>query len=123
MRIGMVAKRVGASPSWLRKLERHGKIARAARDRNGHRRYTPEDVERIYQVIYPSGDEPDATSTPTSAPHPAAELVEVALGRQHSINAIPYGPGIVRVPAGLAAVLREGEWRAVEGLRRERSNR
>ena len=122
MRSGRTATRLGISASWLRKLERQGKIPRAARDRNGHRRYTPEDVERIRQVIYPPGEATDRASTPASAPEPAVELVTVALGRRHTINGTPYGPGIVRVPADLAAVLREGEWRAVEGLRRERSN-
>ena len=75
MRIGGAAKRHGASTSWLRKLERQGKIPRAARDRNGHRRYTPEDIERIRQVIYPSDEANDGASTPTSTPEPAVELV------------------------------------------------
>lgn len=111
MRIGNVSKRVGTSTSWLRKLEHQGKIPRARRDRNGHRRYTPEDVDRIRRVIYPSGEAPEPTNTP-APPEPAPEeLVEVALQRRHTINLTPYGPGLVRVAPDLAAVLLEGESR------------
>ncbi|MGH7410743.1 MAG: MerR family transcriptional regulator [Candidatus Methylomirabilis sp.] len=53
MRIHDVARELGVSSEWLRQLERKGEIPRAARDRNDHRRYTPEDLERLRGLLYP----------------------------------------------------------------------
>jgi hypothetical protein len=115
MRIGGVARGQGASASWLRKLERQGKIPRVARDRNGHRRYTPEDVEAIRRVIYPADEESDEA---TSSPQPAIDLVEVVLRHHHSINGTGYGPGIVKVPLRVAADLEANDARATEAAAR-----
>ncbi len=57
MRIHDVARELGVSPEWLRQLERKGQIPQAARDRNEHRRYTPEDLERLRQALYPNRTE------------------------------------------------------------------
>jgi len=52
MRVNDVAKVLGISTDWLRRLERSGRIPPATRDINGHRRFTVEDVERIRQILY-----------------------------------------------------------------------
>ena len=51
MRTREAAERAGISPDWLRQLERDGRIGPFARDVNGHRRLTDEDVERIRAVV------------------------------------------------------------------------
>src|SRR5713226_7806906 len=101
MRIGDVAKRLGVSKSWLRKLERQGKIPRARRDLlSKQRRYTPENLEQLRQFLY--GDEAgEGSTTEQSAVEPAIELAEVTLRCRHTINGQPYGPGVVRVPQDL----------------------
>lgn len=113
MRIGDVAKRLAVSKSWLRKLERQGKIPRARRDRNKQRRYTPEDLEQIRQFLY--GDEAGVgPTTEQPAVEPAVELAEVTLRCRHTINGQPYGPGVVRVPVDLATTLQAHDAQAVE---------
>jgi DNA-binding transcriptional MerR regulator len=59
MRILSVAQVLGVSPDWIRKQERAGTIPPARRDRNGHRRYTEEDVKHIRQLLFrnPSEEE------------------------------------------------------------------
>jgi DNA-binding transcriptional MerR regulator len=52
MRIADAAQRLSISAGWLRQLERAGRIPRAARDRNGHRRFSEEDVARLRVAIY-----------------------------------------------------------------------
>ena len=130
VRIGDVARNLGVSTSLIRKAERKGRIPPARRLRigkepHGARRYTDEDLERIREAFFGPGGEPDEASPSATvpAPEPAVELVTVALGRQHTINGAPYGPGTVRVPAGLAVDLRANEAKADEGLAHERSNR
>jgi excisionase family DNA binding protein len=54
MRIGEVAKMLGFCPDTIRSLEKSGKLT-FRRDRNGDRRFTEEDVERIRQVMF-TGD-------------------------------------------------------------------
>lgn len=54
MRIGDVAKQLRVSTDWLRRLERRGDLPKAHRDRNGHRRYTPQQVEVIRASLFPS---------------------------------------------------------------------
>src|SRR5437867_12743923 len=119
MRISGVAAQNGVRPSWLRKLERQGRIPRAARDRNGHRRYTPEDDDRIRQVIYPSVDETGPTNASASTPGPAEERIEVRLTRLHSINGTRYWPGTVKVPPAVAADLEANDARAAEADARD----
>jgi len=55
MRIKELAEQVGVSADWVRKLEREGRIPRAARDRNGHRRFDEEDAKRIRKVLLHRG--------------------------------------------------------------------
>lgn len=45
--ISEAARELGLSADWLRKGERRGSLPHAKRDRNGHRYYTEEDVERL----------------------------------------------------------------------------
>ena len=58
MRVTNVARRLGVSPDWLRHLERNGRIPVAQRDRNGHRRYTEGDLERLREVLFGRSEEP-----------------------------------------------------------------
>jgi hypothetical protein len=46
-RISEAARELGISIEWLRAGERRGFFSPAPRDRNGHRYYTDEDIERI----------------------------------------------------------------------------
>ena len=46
-RISEAARELGISVEWLRKGETRGFFPEALRDRNGHRYYTEEDMERI----------------------------------------------------------------------------
>jgi hypothetical protein len=46
-RISEAARELGISIEWLRKGEARGFFPRALRDRNGHRYYTEEDLERM----------------------------------------------------------------------------
>lgn len=46
--ISEAARLLGLSAEWLRKGEKQGSLPRAKRDRNGHRYYTPEDIERLH---------------------------------------------------------------------------
>ena len=124
MTTGDVARKLGISPSLIRKAERQGRIPRARRLRvgnqpHGHRRYTDEDLEIIREVFFGPDDEADEPGLPASAPEPAEELVELVLGRHHSINGNGYGPGVVRVPATIAGGLLERESRAAEAAARD----
>jgi DNA-binding transcriptional MerR regulator len=46
-RISEAARELGISIEWLRAGERRGFFPSALRDRNGHRYYTEEDIERM----------------------------------------------------------------------------
>lgn len=46
-RISEVARLLGISAEWLRAGERRGFFPPAHRDRNGHRYFTQEDIERL----------------------------------------------------------------------------
>jgi len=46
-RISEAARELGISAEWLRAGERRGFFPPALRDRNGHRYYTEEDMERM----------------------------------------------------------------------------
>jgi DNA-binding transcriptional MerR regulator len=46
-RISEAARELGISAEWLRVGERRGYFPPALRDRNGHRYYTEEDLERM----------------------------------------------------------------------------
>ena len=46
-RISEAARELGISAEWLRVGEKRGFFPPALRDRNGHRYYTEEDVERM----------------------------------------------------------------------------
>jgi DNA-binding transcriptional MerR regulator len=52
MRITRVAGELGVSSAWIKRLERDGLIPRIPRDPNGHRRFAPEDVERLRELIF-----------------------------------------------------------------------
>ena len=52
MRCVDVARELGFSADWLRRAERDGKIPPVQRDLNGHRRYSPEDVKRLRELLY-----------------------------------------------------------------------
>ncbi len=43
--ISEAARELGLSADWLRQGEKRGALPPARRDRNGHRIYTPEDLE------------------------------------------------------------------------------
>ena len=55
MRITAVARELGFSADYLRDLEKSGRIPPAPRDMNGHRRFAPEDIERLRTVLFPDG--------------------------------------------------------------------
>ena len=46
-RISEAARQLGISAEWLRVGEKRGFFPPALRDRNGHRYYTEEDIERM----------------------------------------------------------------------------
>jgi DNA-binding transcriptional MerR regulator len=46
-RISEAARELGISAEWLRVGEKRGFFSPALRDRNGHRYYTEEDIERM----------------------------------------------------------------------------
>ena len=52
MRIGGLAQAVGVGPDWVRRLEGEGRIPPAPRDRNGHRRYSLEDVKKVRDLLF-----------------------------------------------------------------------
>jgi DNA-binding transcriptional MerR regulator len=52
MRIAQVARVIGISPDWLRRLEREGRIPQPRRDRNGHRRFTEKEVNRLREILF-----------------------------------------------------------------------
>lgn len=56
MRIHDVATQLGVSTGWIRRQERAGIVPLAPRDRNGHRRYGAEDVERIRALLFSRSD-------------------------------------------------------------------
>ena len=45
--ISQAARELGLSADWLRRGEKRGSLPPARRDRNGHRYYTPENLERL----------------------------------------------------------------------------
>lgn len=45
--ISECARELGLSSEWLRQGKKRGSLPAARRDRNGHRYYTPEDLERL----------------------------------------------------------------------------
>ncbi len=51
-RIGSIARDLGVSPDWIRRLEREGRIPRVRRDLNGHRRFDAETVEQIRALLF-----------------------------------------------------------------------
>jgi DNA-binding transcriptional MerR regulator len=52
MRVIDVAKKLEISRDWLRQSEKAGLIPPALRDRNGYRRYTPELVAEIREILF-----------------------------------------------------------------------
>jgi len=69
MRIGDAARRVGISPTTLKRLEQRGLI-QPRKDRNGQRRYTEDDIATIRALYYPPA--PAATAmAPDAADRPA----------------------------------------------------
>jgi DNA-binding transcriptional MerR regulator len=58
MRISQVAHECGVSADLIRRLERAGVLPPAARDLNGHRRYSADDVKRVRSIVIPEPAEP-----------------------------------------------------------------
>lgn len=54
-RISEAARELGISAEWLRAGEKRGFFPPARRDRNGHRYYTREDVDRLHDRPKSSG--------------------------------------------------------------------
>jgi excisionase family DNA binding protein len=52
MRIADAARDLGISADLIRKLERRGEI-KLPRDRNGHRRLSLSDLDRLRAIVYP----------------------------------------------------------------------
>ena len=69
MRIAQAAQQLGLSPSTLKRLEKRGLI-HPRKDRNGQRRYTIDDIQRIRALYYPAAPEP-ARRAPDAADCPA----------------------------------------------------
>lgn len=59
MRVADVARELGFSPDWIRRMEREGRIPPAPRDLNNHRRYRPKDVKRLRELLFPVSDDED----------------------------------------------------------------
>jgi DNA-binding transcriptional MerR regulator len=57
MRISEAARQLQISASTLKRLEQRGLI-RVRKDRNGQRRYTSDDIQRIRALYYPAAPEP-----------------------------------------------------------------
>ena len=57
MRIAQAAQQVGISPTTLKQLEKRGLI-HPRKDRNGQRRYTIDDIQRIRALYYRAAPEP-----------------------------------------------------------------
>jgi len=55
MRVAQLARELGFSADWIRRMEREGRIPPASRDLNGHRRYRPEDLKRLRKLLFPEG--------------------------------------------------------------------
>ena len=47
-----MARELEVCTDWIRRLERMGRIPLAARDVNGHRRYTDEDLVQLKKAIF-----------------------------------------------------------------------
>jgi len=56
MRVTEVARELKCSAAWLKVLERQGVIPPAPRDRNGHRRYSADDIDRLRLILFPRLD-------------------------------------------------------------------
>ena len=69
MRIAQAAHQVGLSISTLKRLEQRGLIC-VQKDRNGQRRYTIDDIQKIRAIYYPGVPAP-ATAAPDAADCPA----------------------------------------------------
>ena len=57
MRIARAAQLLELSTSTLKRLEKRGLI-HPRKDRNGQRRYTIDDIQRIRELYYPAAPEP-----------------------------------------------------------------
>jgi len=52
MRISNAAAFLGASGAWIKLQEKLGKIPPVRRDRNGHRRFDEDDIQRLQRLLY-----------------------------------------------------------------------
>ena len=57
LKISEVARELEISTDWLREAEKRGKIPAAARDMNGWRTYSLEDVRAIRRILTPKRSE------------------------------------------------------------------
>ena len=60
MRIGVVAKILGVSCDTIRRLERRG-LVKPGRDWAGHRRFSPNDLEQLRDMLFHKGGEHGAS--------------------------------------------------------------
>jgi DNA-binding transcriptional MerR regulator len=66
MRIGEVARMFSVSTDTLRRLERRRGLT-PKRDWAGQRRYSPEDIERLRLVLFPSPENEQVRAMPNSS--------------------------------------------------------
>jgi len=52
--VSSTARELGRSERWLRQAEVEGKIPKARRDLNGWRVYTPENIEKLRELLIPA---------------------------------------------------------------------
>lgn len=89
MRTIDLARELGVSSDWIRRLERLKKIPPAPRDLNGHRRYTHDDLAKIRQLLFRRG-QPQPT-VPSSSPAPGLPTAPVKWGLQNEGQASHRG--------------------------------
>jgi DNA-binding transcriptional MerR regulator len=65
LNITETASALGCHPDTLRRLEREG-LFQARRDRRGARRYTPQDIDCLRDVLYQAEPAHPAGSTPAA---------------------------------------------------------
>ena len=55
LKVNEAARVLGCSEAFLRRAEQHSKIPRAKRDINGWRVYDDEDIQRLRELLSPTG--------------------------------------------------------------------
>jgi len=107
--VGEVAARLGVSASTVRMWGQRYRLGASARSDGGHRRYTPDDVERLAQMhaAVLAGDAPAAAAAAAlGLPHQAADPRRPG-GPGGSVLAVPRGAAAARGLARAASRLDE----------------